>query len=219
MPAFVDAPLPITCQVCDARATHEVRSVSSGWKCYRCDEHTELVRRGPNRGLYHYTPLRTVALDTTVERDTMIATAEKSGTVEVKRPDFFVEVSRASRGVVLEVRSASLHAHLSGLSEGRTSVNAAGRTVWSIPTSRLRGSSLFTIAEPVTALLLDCALNDGHKIKIADVMTPAAAKDYVRDLMSAFSEYVRDYMSALRITGTVTIDETVLRRSPIAESV
>ncbi len=149
----------------------------------------------------------------------MIAEGIKTATTTVKRPDFTCRVSRGARGIMLYVQSEALHAHLSGLADGRTTVNASGRTCWSISTGRLRNTSLFGISDLCTSLLLDAALNDGHEVKIAEVMTAPAAKDYVRDLMAAFTEYVRDYMSALRVTGSVTIDETVLRKSPIAESV
>lgn len=235
MPAYVDAPAPAPrCQVCGLRATHRVRWRSSallpapGVVYFRCDEHATTVRNGPSGSEYAVTPIEpepiinagrahgTRRKETTMEN---LAEKTKSGEVTVKRPDFTCRVSRGARGIMLYVQSEALHAHLSGLAENRTTVNASGRTIFNVSMSRLRGASLFGISDAVTHLLLDAALNDGHEIKIMEVMTAPAAKDYVRDLMSAFTEYVRDYMSALRVTGSVTIDETVVRRAPITESV
>ena len=183
------------------------------------------MRRGPFGADYRIETLEIEStrprVNTRAEGNPVETLAEKSkaDTVTVKRPDFAVRLSRGSRGIMLHVQSEALSAHLKGLADGRTTINAAGRTVWNVTTSRLRNASLFGISEPCTALLLDAALDAGHEIKIADVMNAPAAKDYVRDLMGAFSEYVRDYMSALCITGTVTVDETVTRKPVIRESV
>lgn len=216
------------CQVCDAHATHALHYTRGPQVYFRCATHAETVQRGPAADQYTVTPLEAVpdtmrpaALGTAGERLIMENLAEKTkaGEITVKRPDFTCRVSRGPRGIILYVQSEALHAHLSGLADGRTTVNAAGRTVFSVSTSRLRGCTLFTISDVCTQLLLDAALNDGHEVKIAEVMTASAAKDYVRYLMAAFVEYVRDYMSALRVTGSVTIDETVIRRAPVSEVV
>jgi hypothetical protein len=211
--------VPACCQACYAPATHRLVSTSDRrWYCYRCDEHTAIVRDGLSSRGYTYESLeetRPHAPDTCGEMSPMIAEGIKSATVNVKRPDFECRVSRGARGIMLYVRSVALAEHLRGLSEGRVSVNASGRSLFSVPMSRLRVTSLFTISDVCTALLMDAGLADGHEVKIMDVMNAPAAKDYVRDLMAAFTEYVRDYMSALCVTGTVTIDETVIRKSPI----
>lgn len=220
--------------MCDLPATHRVQwrgsalLPASGTVYLRCDTHAASVRNGPTGSDYAVTLIESELIINagrahgTRQKETImenLAEKTKSGEVTVKRPDFTCRVSRGARGIMLYVQSEALHAHLSGLAENRTTVNASGRTIFSLGMSRLRGASLFGISDAVTHLLLDAALNDGHEIKIAEVMTASAAKDYVRDLMTAFTEYVRDYMSALRVTGSVTIDETVVRRAPITESV
>src|SRR3974377_2012917 len=137
----------------------------------------------------------------------MIAEAEKPA---VKSPDFLCRVTRTSRGVMLYVKSAALKEHLDGLAGGAVSVNGLGRSLYRIPNARRSETNLFNLGDAITGLLLDSKLDEGHETRIADVMTATMAREYVKNLMSAFSEYVRDYMAALRITGTVTVDETVL---------
>jgi hypothetical protein len=150
----------------------------------------------------------------------MIAEETKPPVTTVKRPDFTARVSRTERGIMLFIQSAALCAHLKALAGGESvAVTGTGRYRWVSSASRRSGIDLFCISDQVTALLLDTKLDEGYEVRIAEVMTAPAAKDYVRDIMSAFSAYVRDYMAALRITGTVTIDETVTRKPAIAETV
>lgn len=223
------------CQVCDADATFHVTHVQHGNVFPRCAQHADAVARGPAAHEYRIRPINMPAArpDSAAEEVNMpnaettpsetpnadtLAAAAKPAAVTVRRPDFTVRISRESRGIMLHVQSAALCAHLRGLASERTVQASTGRTVWSIPGSRLRNSSaLFNTSDTLTLLLLDCALADGHEVRIADVMTASAAKDYVRDVMQNFSDYVRDYMSALRITGSVTIDETIIKRPTIAQ--
>lgn len=230
--------MPYTsCQVCDLPATHELAYRDAlTIRYFRCDVHTAAVRDSRDRYVIERMsrrcfdapepesepePERVAAPDTATEGKPMIAEGIKPAEKTVKRPDFVARVSRTPRGIMLFVQSTALHAHLKELSEGRTSPQASGRHIFSHPSGLrgLRNANLFAISDAVTAILMDSKLDEGHEIRIADVMTANAAKDYVRDIMGAFSDYVRDYMSALRITGSVTIDETVIRKTPITDSV
>lgn len=148
--------------------------------------------------------------------ETETVTLAEKEKVAAPRPDFTIRVERGPRGIMLYAKSAALCAHLAGLAEGRTTTASNGRAIHALRSAQ-RNVALFGFSEHVSTLMLDAALSDGVEVKIAEVMSPSAAKDTVRDIIAAFGEYVRDYMSALRITGTVTIDERLTRRPSIAE--